>query len=268
MKHIFLGVLVALGLTAAAVIVPASQNYALGTPGTHPINCSNPYTSSSPSAEKGYTGANGNNYVVSADIWNDENITQTIESCAQNSWQVTVSASGTAVQSYPDSNITFGPDPAISSYKALTSNFRDGPLPTGPGLDYESAYDVWTAPANKPEWSDSKDTTETMLWTHTDGQVPAGSVTGQTKIDGQQFKVWYGGQLGSGSGDIVTFEAVGSWPSTDANLLPFFSYEASHGYLSQGTGDALEQIGYGYEVCSAPAGTVLSVEAFNVRESS
>jgi Glycosyl hydrolase family 12 len=269
MRRLTLGFVASLFVFAAVLVMPAASASAATPattfpgPGTHP--CTDPnYVSSSPSSANGYTSKLGTSYVVSADVWNDVNIHQTMSECAQNSWRATEQATGTAVQAYPNTNDTFGPDETIGSYRALTSNYRYGPVPaaTDKGDIFEGALDVWLGP--QTEWQDAAKHTEMMIWNYVDQQVPAGSIVGTATIGGVSYNVWFAGGIGQSNGDIVTYEATTNSTHGQIDLLSFFENAAASGDLEAGMSTYLWQVGTGYEICQAAKGSVFGMEAANV----
>lgn len=262
MKRLILALVMVSGLFFAYVGLAQAPTAlsATGGPGTH--ICTNPgnNVSSSPSAEFGFGGAS----VVSADVWNDINISQTLSACAMNSWKVSASAAESgdngAVQSYPDSNVTI-PATALSSYTTLTSNFRITDPPSCAGNDYESAYDIWIG--GSAEWSNTPQRTELMIWSDVCNQQPAGAEQpGTVTLDGHAYTVWIGGALGGSNGDIVTYKAVSDYESGHMDLLDFTDNAASNSWLT--TNPFLWQVGSGFEVCFTDGTQTFQQTAFNL----
>jgi hypothetical protein len=201
--------------------------------------------------------AYGPNYIVENDVWNPEQIGQTFYSCNFDSFYVdaNVQNRGGAVQSYPSSQYTFASPVKISKFTSLTSDFRVSSPPTGQGLDYEFAFDMWF------NGYAGIHHTEMMIWTYTDGRRPAGSeLPGMVNIDGRMFEVWI---YGAG-GYIVTFEAINNYTAASTDLLPFFSYASSRGWLYDGKSAPLWQIDYGVELCGTPKMTKFDFTDFSV----
>ena len=201
--------------------------------------------------------AYGANYMVENDVWNPEQISQTLYSCSFDSFYVeaNVQNRGGAVQSYPSSQYTFATKPKISNFKSLASDFRVSSPPTGPRLDYEFAYDIWF------NGYGGSHHTEMMIWTYTNGRRPAGRELPETAdIDGHIFEVWVYG----GGGYIVTFEAVNNYTAAATDLLPFFAYASSRGWLYDGTSTPLWQIDYGAELSATPGVTKFAVTDFSI----
>jgi hypothetical protein len=246
-------------LMVFAVLALPSPVLAAGKIPVH--QCTDPnYTSSSDSGTHGY-----GSYVVTQDVWNPEKITQTMHACNFNSFYVkaTVGNEGGAVQSYPSSYENIN-DTEISAYKAITSDYRFTP-PTGAGLDFEYAYDIWLGGATS--WANPQTHTEMMIWDYVDGQVPAGSVVATTTLDNATWKVWFAGGIGQSNGDIVTFERTTQSKSGATNLLTFFDYAAKHNYLVSKKSTHLWQIDFGSELCATPSGgATFDLTDFNVKQ--
>lgn len=245
---------VAIGFVAL-IAFPASVAMASG-PCTKP-NCYP--TSGSDPTYCSYTDSNGLNYVVSADVWNDEDITQTMQACGQDSWTVDATASSTgeggAVQSYPDvySNIDDVPE---SDYADFTSNFAfTNSYPSGgfaTNADFENAYDIWMGTSDT--WNPDGHT-EMMIWVKKKNQVPAGSEVADQSIDGATYKTYVAGTANSAEGDIVTYVLEGGTSSGEVDFTQFFSDALVNGWLtSNSLADVyLWQIGFGAEICYTPA---------------
>jgi Glycosyl hydrolase family 12 len=200
----------------------------------------------------------GSNYIVMNDVWNPVQIYQTLYACNFESFYVSANVQyrDGAVQSYPSAQYTF-PDPlSISKFTSLVSSFRVSDPPSGAGLDYEFAYDIWF------DGYGGDDHTEMMIWTYTHGRHPSGNeVPGTIVVGGHRYAVWdY-----SGGGNLVTFVALDNYTAASTDLLPFFSYASSHGWLHSGTSTPLWQIDYGVELAASPSDTKFDFTDFDVR---
>jgi hypothetical protein len=218
--------------------------------------CRDPnYTSSSYQGDTGY----GSNYAVKNNVWNPIRISQKLYSCQRNSFYVSASVAneGGAVQSYPSSQYTFSSPVKISKFSSLTSDFGFKNPPSGQGLDYEFAYDIWI------NGYGGNDHTELMIWEYNYGQTPAGSEVGSVPLDGSRWLVWKGGNVREDGGDVVTFVNA-PMESGTVNLLDFFDYAAGKGWLSDGENADLWQVDWGAELCATPKNTVFDFTAFNM----
>jgi hypothetical protein len=198
------------------------------------------------------------NYIVMNDVWNPVQINQKLYACNFNSFYLSANVQyrDGAVQSYPSAQYTFPDPPSISKFTSLSSDFRVSDAPSGPDLDYEFAYDIWF------DGYSGNNHTELMIWTYTHGRRPSGSETpGTIVVDGHRFAVWdY-----SGAGNLVTFVALNNYSAGSTDLLPFFSYASSHGWLHSGTSTPLWQIDYGVELVSSPSNTEFDFTDFDIR---
>jgi hypothetical protein len=230
----------------------ASQQSVARHPCKHPN-----YKSSSYHGKKNY----GSNYTVENDVWNPIKIKQTLYSCQHDSFYVSASVSnkGGAVQSYPSSQYTFNSPVEISRFSALKSDFGVKRPPTGKGLDYEFAYDIWVNGYN------GNDHTELMIWEYNHGQTPAGSKIGIASLDGTRWEVWEGGKVRKGGGDIVTFVNKVPTDSGTLDLRAFLRYTATRDWLDRGMSARLWQIDWGVELCATPKRTIFDFTAFNVK---
>jgi len=221
-------------------------------------HCTKPnYVSSSRNAQRGY----GSSYVVENNIWEPIKISQTLYSCAHDSFYVRahVTDKAGAVQSYPSSQYTFGSPVEISKFRSLTSQFGLESPPAGSGLDYEFAYDIWI------NGYSGRKHTELMIWEFNHGQRPAGSKIGTASLDGATWDVWRSGEAGKGRGNIVTFVNKVRRKSGTTHLLAFFKYAAHKSWLSGGESARLKQVDWGAELCASPKNTIFDFTAFNVK---
>ena len=140
-----------------------------------------------------------------------------------------------AVKTSPNVHLNFN-EPRISSYKTITSDFSD----IGPGIGskygiWEFEYDCWLNGVA------TNGSTEIMVWTDNNGQTPGGSVVAHASFDGRKYSVWK-------SGSYIAFEARHNVSSGQVNLLDFFDYVMSKGWMP--TGSTIGQIDYGIELVS------------------
>lgn len=131
-------------------------------------------------------------YYADADIWNPEDITQTMGVCSRSSWFVDVTANDTgdgAVQSYPNVHRDYhnwgsggGDTESLNQVGAIDSSFAHSAPDAG---TYDVAYDIWLNGVA------DNDSTELMIWTQNRGQTPAGSKHATVTIAGHAFDLWY-----------------------------------------------------------------------------
>jgi len=225
-------------LSSACTTVIRQGNADESAPAVPTHRCSHwNYSSSNYSGHADY----GSGYIVENDVWNPVQINQNLYTCSFDSFYVEADVKnvGRAVQSYPSSQYTFASPVKASKFESLTSDFRVSDPPTGSGLVYEFAYDIWF------NGYGGDGHTEMMIWTYNDGRKPLGTqLPGRVTIDGHEFTVWEYGI----DGYVVTFEAVHNYTAGSTSLLPFFSYASSHGWLTNGMSTPLWQIDYGVEL--------------------
>jgi len=247
-------------LIGGLCIAPASVAAAASAHGVREHRCTSPnYKTSKLHGGKAY----GKEEVLQ-DVWDALKIKQTLYACAGDSWYVkaVVGDKGGAVQSYPNVETNFK-DPKVSSLRHLDSKFRVSDPPTGSGLDYEAAYDIWLGSAHT--WY-ARTHTEMMIWPYSHRQVPAGKLRGTVRLDGRTWKVWFAGKIGSANGDIVTYRAEKNYTRGTTDLFSFFRNAAKRGYLEAGTSTRLWQVDFGYELCGTPhSGSEFQVTAFSVK---
>ena len=214
--------------------------------------CSHPVWSSSlpgnGEGQPGYPGtySPGNSpYIFDNDMWNaaGENISQTINVCANRSWytDTTIPAGiPAAVRTYPHVAVDYrdigtGEQPALSAIKALASSYS-GHAPRA-GV-YDVAYDIWL---NGIGGQDSK---EVMIWTDMYGQNPPTDVSG-LHLSGRTWDLW-----ATSDNSYIRFvpPAGRSYPSGKLDLKAFFDYLIKAGRIPATAN--LTSIEYGVEIVS------------------
>jgi Glycosyl hydrolase family 12 len=254
-KLLLIALMVSAAIAVPIVSLPSSDTAVTTIPKTECTSWN--YSSDKDDGQQAY----GSNYMVENDVWNPIAIKQKLFSCNYDSFYVeaNVQNNGGAVQSYPSSQYTFASPVEISKFSSLTSAFRFSDPPTGTGLDYEAAYDLWI------DGYKGADHTEIMIWTYNHGQLPSGTrQSGTIAVGGHNFEVWKEGTPSQGGGNAVTFEATENYRSGETNLLSFLDYAANHGLLHDGTATPLWQIDYGAELCATNGMTKFNFTDFNV----
>ena len=207
--------------TVAPTTVPTSQS------------CTNPsFVTSAP-----FGGESNGNYYLYNNEWNASGyqVTQTMYVCSYNNWYVVANMNNNngdgAVKTYPDVQANFN-EPAISSFKSITSSFSE----TSPHVGiYEDAYDIWINGVA------SSGSTELMIWNDNYHQVPGGSVVGSVTFDGRAYTVWK-------SGSYIALVANTTFTAGTVNLLAIFDWVISQGWIPSTS--TLGQICYGAELVS------------------
>jgi hypothetical protein len=234
---------------------PASATSGGGAPGTTAAGptgsgaCTDPkYTTSDPNGMWDLAP-----YFVANDMWNADaySVSQTLHGCSYSDWYAVATMNNSngdgAVKTYPNSHRDFDSLPAISSFSSITSTFAE----SGPGTGiYEDAYDIWLNGIG------GNGATEVMIWTDNHGQTPGGSKQTTVTLDGRSYSVWR-------TGTYIAFEAGSNFSSGTVNLLDFFKWLMSHGWVASNA--TLGQVDYGAELVSTngvPA--TFSVSDFSV----
>jgi hypothetical protein len=166
---------------------------------------------------------------------NGYNVTQSLYACSFSNWYVVANMNNDNgdghVKTYPNSQRDFN-NTEISSLHSVTSTFAE----TSPGTGiYEDAYDIWL---NGLATSGS---TEVMIWNQNNGQTPSGSVQGTVTVDGRTYTVWK-------NGSYIAFVANANFTSGSVNLLEFFQWIISKGWIPSNS--TLSQVCYGVELVS------------------
>lgn len=237
---------------AVALAAAPAANAAVCTTSS-PTGACGPY--SDPSV---FQGPNGTDLVAQNDF---SSIPQTLTASGPTAWNVAASTVGqqdqTSVKSYPATQVTYTlangqPEPSSDFGTTLTSNFTNV-IPSGSGQDFEYAVDDWLADPAQQSWTNDF---ELMIWTYTNGQVPAGNDTGQVYTDaaGTQWEVWVAGGATTVSPDsTVSFVRKVNATSGSLERWGFYHYLQSHGMLSSTFG--IDQTNYGLEICSTGGAT-------------
>jgi hypothetical protein len=209
-----------------------------------------------------FPGGNGTQATIVQDIF-QSTLTQTLSANSAQDWSVTSTApaGNGAVLGYPNAQATYtvclgspcqSEAEPLADFGDLTSQYANN-APSGTGFDYEWAYDIWltaAGPAGGNPWNGDQ---EIMIWTDNHGQTPAGNDTHTkyTAADGSTYEVWtWAGANTLSAQQTVTFVKDAHSDSGTMDLSGFFSYLVSSGLDHSSTGIGVDQIDFGYEVCS------------------
>jgi Glycosyl hydrolase family 12 len=229
----------AAGAASASAKPAVSTKPATATSPAPSEQCTNPqFETSAPTG-----GWSDGGYYLYNNMWNAArySVQQTLYACSYNNWYVVANMNNDtgdgAVKTDPNVQMNFN-EPAISSFQSISSTFAE----TSPDAGiYNDAYDIWL------NGVDTAGSDEVMIWNQNHGQRPAGSVVAVATLDGRTYQVWkYGG--------YIAFVAEPAFTSGTVNLLAFFNYVVSQGYIA--ANPTLGQIDYGVELVStngAPA---------------
>ena len=140
----------------------------------------------------------------------------------------------------------------------LTSSYQVTPPASSSGLDYEFAYDIWLTSASAASSNNWNNDLELMIWTHVDGQVPAGSKVA-TLSNGSA--VWFAGNKGSNN-STVSVVLPSNATSGTVDIASIVSQLKGLGYIPSSDNGILD-VEYGIE---APygGGNTFAVNSFSV----
>ena len=183
------------------------------------------------------------------------------------SWNVVANsqpAGSTAVQTYPDTQQIYTrsdntPDP-LSGFGSIISSFKED-MGGGSGTSAEAAYDIWLGQNSSTNYAN-----EVMIW---NDQANRGTCGGATV----KAKARFGGSSGVpqqnwtlckwGSSELIWYLTSGNESSGTVDILSMLTWLESHGYLPANSG--LNQIQYGFEICSTHGAAKFTVSHFEVR---
>jgi hypothetical protein len=214
------------------------------------------------------TGSNGSSTYVLNNMWGaNSGTTQTLSASGPGSWSVVANAQpagSTAVQTYPDTQQIYTradntPDP-LSGFGSILSSFTVQMDATG-GTSAEAAYDIWLGQNSSTNYAD-----EVMIW---NDQVNRGTCGGGSV----KATAGFGGSNGvprqswalckDGSSELIWYLANGNEQSGTVDVLSMLTWLESHGYLPAGSG--VNQIDYGFEICSTPSAKTFAVNHFAIK---
>lgn len=274
---------------------PGSPSAGTPTPGTPDPGTTSPASGSSPtsaspsapgggakcvtSAAKGscgpyeyadITGSQGSSTFVLNNMWAaSSGTTQTLSANGPGNWRVVANsqpAGSTAVQTYPDTQQIYTrtnntPDP-LSGFGSIISSFNEN-MGGGSGTSAEAAYDIWIGQSSSTNYAD-----EVMIWNDQVNRGTCGGASVQAKAD-------FGGSNGVpqqnwtlckyGSSELIWYLTNGNEQSGSVDVLAMLNWLESHGYLPAKSG--LNQIDYGFEICSTHGAATFSVSQFAIKSS-
>jgi hypothetical protein len=195
--------------------------------------------------------------------------TQTLTAANPGSWSVVANAGpsgSTAVQTYPDTQQIYTrqdntPDP-LSGFSSIISSFAEN-MNAVSGTSAEAAYDIWVGQGSSSNYAD-----EVMIWNDQANRGTCGGATVQANAD-------FGGSSGVpeqnwtlckwGSSELIWYLTGGNEKSGSVDVLSMLTWLESHGYLPAGSG--LNQIDYGFEICSTPGAETFTVSQYGIKSS-
>lgn len=194
---------------------------------------------------------------------------QTLTANGPDSWSVVANSSpagSTAVQTYPDTQQIYTrtnntPD-SLSGFSSIISSFTEN-MGGGNGTSAEAAYDIWIGQNSSTNYAD-----EVMIWNDQVNRGTCGGATVQGKAD-------FGGSNGVpqqnwtlckyGSSELIWYLTGGNESSGAVDILSMLRWLENHGYLPANSG--LNQIDYGFEICSTHGAATFTVSQFAIKSS-
>jgi hypothetical protein len=218
----------------------------------------------------GITGSSGSNTYVLNNMWGaNSGTTQTLTANNPGSWSVVANsqpAGSTAVQTYPDTQeIYTRPDDTplpLSSFSSIISSFTEK-MGAASGTSAEAAYDIWLGQNSSTNYAN-----EVMIWNDQANRGTCGGAKvkatatfgGPNGVPQQNWTLCeYGGT------ELIWYLTSGNEQSGTVDVLSMLTWLESHGYLPAGSG--LNQIDYGFEICSTPAAEAFTVSQFSIKSS-
>jgi len=204
--------------------------------------CANPaFTTSDTNA-----GWSNGGYYVHNNVWNaDEAGPETLHACSFKNWYVTsTQPKSTSVKAYPNVHLDINDlkGSPLSNYTTITSTFAA----TSPHVGiYDVAYDLWL---NGVGWGGG--TTEVMIWTDNQKQVPLGTVVapGMTFGGSSKYDVYRYTSSADGGVQVISLLSMAAQPSGSVDLKAILSWMVGKGWITSSA--TINQIGYGVEICS------------------
>ena len=214
------------------------------------------------------TGSKGSTTYVLNNMWEaNSGTTQTLTASGPGSWSVVANAQpagNTAVQTYPDTQQIYTrsdntPDP-LSGFGSILSSFTVQMDVTG-GTSAEAAYDIWLGQSSSTNYAD-----EVMIWNDQVNRGTCGGASVKATAD-------FGGSNGVprqswtlckyGSSELIWYLTRSNEQSGTVDVLSMLTWLESHHYVPAGSG--LNQIDYGFEICSTPSAKTFTVNHFAIK---
>jgi hypothetical protein len=192
--------------------------------------------------------------------------TQSLTAEDPGSWSVVADARPagyTGVQTYPDTQQIYTrtdntPDP-LSGFASIISSFRENMNQTG-DTSAEAGYDIWLGQNTATDYAD-----EIMIW---NDQANRGTCGGATV----EANATFGGSNGVpeqnwtlckwGTSELIWYLTGSNEQSGSVDVLSMLTWLEGHGYLPANSG--LNQIDYGFEICSTPGPETFAVSQFTI----
>jgi hypothetical protein len=212
-------------------------------------------------------GSGGSSTYVLNDMWAaNKGTTQTLGVWNPGRWSAVANAGPagyTGVQTYPDVQQIYtrddnSPDP-LSGFGSIRSSFTENMHATR-ATSAEAAYDIWLGQGSSTNYAD-----EVMVWNDTAHRGTCGGavVKAHASFGGSHGVSRRNWTLCQWDGkELIWYLAKGNERSGTVNLLAMLTWLETHGYLPAGSG--LNQIDYGFEICSTHGPETFTVSRFTI----
>ena len=231
------GTLAAIAKESGYTNSPAAQAVYTIQPGLTG-ECTSPvWSSSAANGEDGFDESGI--WWVGNDAWNSAHGPQTIYACNQGSWYAVSTQTGSAVETYPNTEYDIGgrnslSTEPISQYTSITLTFSEA-FATTNGNNWDAAYDLWMNNWGK----------EVMIWNQwTGGQAYwPGLSTQALTLDGVPYHFYKNGS------ELMFFRDT-QVASGSVDILAALNWLVGQGLLN--STDVPTQLQYGVEICATP----------------
>ncbi|MFC3490988.1 GH12 family glycosyl hydrolase domain-containing protein [Glycomyces rhizosphaerae] len=186
-------------------------------------------------------------YTFYNNIWGSGAGSQTIWANGPGDWGVRADHPNTGgIKSYPNVSYTLGRN--VSEMGQVTST-NAVTVPTGDGLAYNTAYDVW---GNGHEH-------EIMIWTNWYGPVgPIGGQSDEVELGGQ---TWAYHQGSNGANAVYSFLATSQSTNASIDITGHCQWLVAQGHMPE---VRIDQIQFGWEITSAAGGHDFTVNDYSL----
>lgn len=202
-------------------------------------------------------------------MWNPKTgTTQTLTATGPGNWNVVADGKptgSTGVQTYPDTQEIYttsnnSPDP-LSGFSSIISSFAET-MNTVSSTDAEAAYDIWLGQNTSTNYAN-----EVMIWNDMANRGTCGGATVETKATfggsgGVPSQNW---TLCKNGSELIWYLSNGNEQSGTVDILAMLTWLEGHGYLPSGSG--LNQIQYGFEICSTNGPETFAVSNLTIKSS-
>ena len=216
----------------------------------------------------GITGSNGSSTFVLNNMWGPKpGTTQTLTATDPGRWSVVANAQPvgyTGVQTYPDTQQIYTrtdntPNP-LSGFSSIISSFTET-MHAASGTSAEAAYDIWLGQSSSTNYAN-----EVMIWHDQVNRGTCGGASVEAHAD-------FGGSHGVPRqnwtlcqyhhSELIWYLSNGNEQSGTVDVLSMLTWLESHGYVPANSG--LNQIDYGFEICSTTGATTFTVSQFAIK---